>query len=45
MQYCFELVRSAVAALEVWSPMQLMLLAALTVILGYLGIVGRFATR
>lgn len=45
MHYCLGIVQAAIAALQVWSPMQLLLLAALTVVLGYVGIVGRVATR
>lgn len=45
MHLLFELVETAMGALQVWSPMQLLLAAALTVVLGYVGIVSRFATR
>lgn len=45
MDYFFDLGESAVAALSAWSPMQLLLLAALTVVVGYLGIVARVAAR
>lgn len=45
MDLLVNLARTIITAVEVWSPMQLLLTAALTVVLGYLGIVSRFATR
>ena len=45
MYRLLDLVETAVNELQVWSPMQLLLAAAVTVILGYLGIVGRVVTR
>lgn len=45
MNYALDLVHTAIAALEVWSPMQLLLAAMATVLLGYLGITARFAWR
>ena len=45
MHYVVELVQTAMNALQVWSPMLLLFFAALTVVVGYLGMVGRFAAR
>ena len=45
MSYVFHLVHTVIAALEVWSPMQLLLVAAATILLGYVGLVARVAWR
>jgi hypothetical protein len=45
MNYVFFLVNSAHSALLCWSPMQLLAAAAVTVALGYLGIMARLAVR
>ena len=45
MSYALDLVYAAIAALEVWSPMQLLMAGVATVLLGYLGLVARVAWR
>jgi hypothetical protein len=45
MYYILHLVDMATSALAVWSPVKLLAAAAITILLGYLGIVSRLATR
>jgi hypothetical protein len=45
MYHVWHYVETAVGALSVWSPIQLLMLGAITILLGYLGIVSRLATR
>lgn len=45
MYRLLDLVQAAINEVQVWSPVQLLLAAAVTVILGYVGIVGRVMTR
>lgn len=45
MQYLLHTVESVVHAIQGWSPMQLLAAALCTVLLGYIGLVSRLATR
>lgn len=45
MHYVFQFVDTAIAALAVWSPLKLLAAAAITILLGYLGIASRLAAR
>ncbi len=45
MHYALHLMNTAVSALEVWSPLELLGAAAVTILLGYLGIASRLAAR
>ena len=45
MHYVFHLVETATSALAVWSPLKLLAAAAITILLGYLGIASRLAAR
>jgi hypothetical protein len=45
MYHVWHYLETAVGALSVWSPIQLLMLGAITILLGYLGIVSRLATR
>jgi hypothetical protein len=45
MNHLWRLLESAIGALSVWSPVQLLMVAAITILLGYLGIVSRMAVR
>jgi hypothetical protein len=45
MYHVWNFAESAIDALSVWSPIQLLMLAAITILLGYLGIASRMAMR
>lgn len=45
MEYVASLVDHVTSAAQSWSPMQLMIVAAITILLGYLGIASRLASR
>jgi hypothetical protein len=45
MEFVVTRVEHVVSALQAWSPMQLLIVAMVTILLGYLGIVSRMATR
>lgn len=45
MNYLLQMIESAIAALQVWSPLQLLTVAAITILLGYVGLMSRLATR
>lgn len=45
MHYILYLVDTATSALAVWSPLKLITVAAITILLGYLGIASRLAAR
>jgi hypothetical protein len=45
MDYVVRWIEHVTSTAQSWSPLQLMVVAALTILLGYLGIVSRLASR
>ena len=45
MEFVISVFRHVVSTAQNWSPMQLLVVAVITILLGYLGIVSRLAAR